>query len=42
MLAALDGEDRAAEAMASLSVSIAFNANVRPQFEAIQKILEKS
>lgn len=41
LLSALQGEDHAAEAMASLSVTIAFNANIQPQFKIIQKILKR-
>jgi putative GTP pyrophosphokinase len=41
LMAGLGGEDQAADAMASLSLSIAFNANIRPQFEIIQEILRK-
>lgn len=41
LMAGLNGEAQAAEAMASLSLSVKFNANVRPQFEIIQEILRK-
>lgn len=41
LLSGRQGEECAAEAMASLGVTIAFNANIRPQFEVIQKILKR-